>query len=189
MPRNRNSMKTIRILSLVAIAAALTACSSGVDMPKGSSKGYTSARLVAAKANSPASSANERKIHGMIKNSIAAQFKSAGMAYNQGAADLVVSYLVIYQDNAMTTYYDEYFGYSSNPEEISDVAHQRGVIESKRPDRFERAGLVVDVIDARTYKLVYRNFATGDIVRGVSDATRAQRVNQAVNTALGPFFR
>lgn len=182
-------MQVIRILSILAAAAALNACSSGVDTPSGTSKGYTSARLVARKTEAPASTATQAKIHGMIQKSIAAQFSSNGMAYNQPGADLVVGYLVVFQDNAMTTYYDEFFGYGRDPDAISDQAHKKGVIEGTRPDSFERAGIVIDIIDARTNKLVYRDFAAGDIVKGVSDSTRAQRVNSAVHTALTSFFR
>ena len=52
-----------------------------------------------------------------------------------------------------------------------------------RPESFERAGLLVDVIDAKTNKLVYRNIFAGDITRGVSDAARSQRIE-----LLGIFF-
>ena len=98
------------------------------------------------------------------------------MAYNKPEADLIVGYLVVQQDNAMTTYFDEYFGHGRDPDEISDAAHRKNVINGKRPDQFERAGVVVDVIDAKTYELVYRNYAAGDIVRSNNDATRAAAV-------------
>ncbi len=48
--------------------------------------------------------------------------------------------------------------------------------------------IVIDVIDARTNKLVYRNHATGDVVRGISESTRAARIDAAVAQAPGPFF-
>ena len=182
-------MQILRILPLVILAAALNACSSGVDLPTGNSKGYNSARLVARNSTAPPSTARESKVHGMIQNSIAAQFNANSMAYNKGAADLVVGYLVVYQDNAMTTYFDEYYGQGRDPEAISDAAHKKNVIDGTRPDEFERAGVIVDVIDARTNELVYRNFGAADIVRSNNDATRAARINQGVNTALAPFFK
>jgi len=40
---------------------------------------------------------------------------------------------------------------------------------------------VIDVIDSRTNKLVYRNFTAGDVAR-------AARINAAVGQALQPFF-
>jgi hypothetical protein len=63
------------------------------------------------------------------------------------------------------------------------------VIDGNRPDYFERAGLVVDVIDAKTNKLVFRNVSVGDIVNGATDAQRKQRTADAVNEALAPFFK
>ena len=89
----------------------------------------------------------------------------------------------------MTTSYEDYFGYGRSADAIQDRAHVRGVVESKRPDYFRRAGIVIDLIDSRTNKLVYRDFAAGDVVRGASGATRAARIDAAVAQALAGFFR
>ena len=183
-------MQLIRIFSVLGLALVLNACSSGLEQPKGTSKGYHGARFVRLDPNAPAiTDPTEKKVHRMIQNSITGQFTSNGLQFNTAGADLVVAYLVIYQDNAMTTYFSEYFGSGRNAEEISDLAHERGVIKGQRADYFERAGLVVDVINASTNKLVYRNVWVGDMVRDGSDANAAQRVNAAVNTALAPFFK
>lgn len=182
-------MKILSALSIAAISIALNACSPSVDMPKGNSKGYNSARLVKRTPNSTiVLTSQEKKVHSMIQNSIKSQFTSHGKSYGQANADLIVGYLVIAQDNASTTSYSEYFGYGRDAAEITDIAHLKGVIKGVRPDFFERAGLLVDVIDAKTNKLVYRNIHVGDIVKGGSDSARAQRVNNAVNQALAPFF-
>lgn len=175
---------------LIAIAAlGLISCSTNIDMPKGTSKGHTSARLVKRNPNLPPNTnATELKVHRMIQNSIAGKFAAKGLAYGKGDADLTVAYLVIYQEPGMTARYDDYFGHGRDVDEISDLAHTRGALDNKRPDYFQRAGIVIDVIDARTNKLVYRNFATGDVVRGVSDGTRAARIDAAVAEALQPFF-
>jgi len=47
------------------------------------------------------------------------------------------------------------------------------------------------LIDSRSCKLVYRNFAAGDVARGASATTRAARVAVAVAVAqtLAGFFR
>ena len=175
---------------LIAIAAlGLVSCSTSVDMPKGTSKGYTSARLVQRNPNSPAAGATEQQVHGMIQKSIARQFASKGMAYGKGDADLAVGYMVIYQEPGMTASYDQYFGYGRDSGQISDVAHTRGALENKRPDYFRQAGIVIDVIDARTNKLVYRNFAKGDVIKGASAGTRAARIDAAVGQALAPFLQ
>ncbi|MFC5051328.1 DUF4136 domain-containing protein [Rubritalea spongiae] len=182
-------MTALRLLAVAACAAVFTSCSSSVDMPKGNSKGYQSARLVKRAPNEVSQTAVEKQVHGLIQNSLKQQFSSRGLAYNQPNADLVVAYMVIYQDNAMTTSYDDYFGYGRDANAILGLAHERGVIKGDRPDYFERAGLVVDVVDAKTNKLVFRNVAVGDIVKGASSSQRAARVNAAVNEALAPFFK
>lgn len=178
-----------RIL-LAATALGLISCSTNVEMPKGSSKGYHSARLTTRGPNSAAiAEGTEKQVHGMIQKSIAKQFTSKGMAYGSGNADLVVAYMVIYQEPGMTARYDQFFGYGRDADAISDLAHTRGALENKRPDYFRQAGVVIDVIDSRTHKLVYRNFAKGDVIQGASAGTRAARIDAAVAQALAPFFR
>jgi hypothetical protein len=175
---------------LIAIAAlGLASCSTNVEMPKGTSKGYTSARLIQRDPAGPAvTGATEKQVHGMIQNSISKQFTSRGMAYGSGNADLVVAYMVIYQEPGMTSSYETYFGYGRDASQISDLAHTRGALENQRPDYFRQAGVIIDVIDNRTNKLVYRNFAKGDVIKGASPGTRAARIDAAVARALAPFF-
>lgn len=172
------------------LAAALVSCSSHVEMPKGTSKGYTSARLIQRDPSArPITDPTEQQVHRMIQNSLAKQFTAKGLTYGKGDAQLAVAYLVLYQEPGMTAEYDDFFGYGRDAAPITDKAHVRGSIENKRPDYFRRAGIVVDVIDAKTNKLVYRNYATGDVVKGASAATRAARIDAAVSQALAAFFR
>jgi len=159
-------------------------------MPKGTSKGYTSARLTRRDPGRPAiSNPTERTIHGLIQDSLARQFRAKGLAYGAANAELVVAYLVIYQQPGVTTSYTDYFGYGRSADAIAERAHTRGAVDSKRPDYFQRAGIVIDVIDSHTNKLVYRNFAAGDVVRGASGKARAARIDAAVAQALAGFLR
>jgi hypothetical protein len=183
---------TLRLpLLLVALTASLfVSCAPGVDQPKGTSKGYTSARLIQRDPASPAiSNAEEKQVHAMIQKSIATQFSGHGLSYGSGGAGLVVAYMVIYQEPGMTATYPQYFGYGRSEEEIADIAHTRGALENKRPDFFRQAGIVIDVIDSQTNKLVYRGFSKGDVVKGASAGTRAARINAAVAESLAAFFR
>ena len=178
-------------LSLALMAAGLLAsCSTSVDMPQGKRGNYQSVRLIQRSPNAPAiTNATEKQVHGMIQNSLARQFTSKGMSYGSGSADLAVAYMVIYQQPGMTATYDDYFGYGRGSREISDVAHIRGSIESKRPDFFRQVGIVVDLVDLRTGKLIFRNIAKGDVIQGATPSTRAARIDQAIAQALAPFFR
>ena len=175
---------------LIAIASAcLVSCSTSVEMPKGTSKAYTSARLTVRDPGAPAiTDATEKQVHGMIQKSIAKQFTSNGLAYGKGDADLVVAYMVIYQEPGMTARYDQFFGYGRDSDAISDLAHTRGALDNKRPDYFRQAGIVIDVIDSRTNKLVYRNIARGDVIQRASPGTRAARIDAAVTQALQPLY-
>jgi len=183
-------MKLISILSTVALAITFSACSPSVKMPKGTSKGYHSARLVKMTPNSTVVlSSKEKQIHSEIQSAIKNQFISHGKSFGQANSDLVVGYLIIAQNNAMTTAYSEYFGYGRDAQEITDIAHLKGVVEGVRPDFFERATLLVDVIDAKTNKLVYRNYVLKDVTKGATPAIRQKNINAAVATALAPFFK
>jgi hypothetical protein len=183
-------MKTsLRALTAAIACLGFVSCSTNVDMPKGTSKGYTSARLIQRDSNLPAPSKDiEKQVHGMIQRSLSKQFTSRGMAYGKGDADLVVAYLVIYQEPGMTADYREYFGYGRNADDIAMLAHDRGALGS-RPEYFRQAGIVVDVVDHGTNKLVYRGFAKNDVVKGASDSTRAARIDAAVAQAIAPFFK
>lgn len=179
-----------RSVLLLATAGLFASCGTGVDMPKGTSAGYHSARLVQRDPSGPAiTDSTEKQVHGMIQKSIARQFTSHGMSYGGGSSDLVVAYMVIYQEPGMTATYDDFFGYGRDSGRIADVAHERGALENQRPDYFRQAGIVIDVVDSGTNKLVYRNFAKGDVVKGASSSTRASRIDSAVAQALADFFR
>lgn len=178
-------------LLLAAVAATfLASCAPHVSQPKGTSKGYSSARLIQRDPAAPAiTNATEKQIHSMIQQSVASQFTGHGLSYGSGSAGLIVGYMVVYQEPGMTATYPQYFGYGRNEEEISDLAHTRGALENQRPDFFRQAGIVIDVIDSQTNKLIYRGFSKNDVVKGASAGTRSARINAAVAECLAPFFR
>jgi len=183
-------MKSITLPALSILSLLLVACGPGIDLPKGTSRGYSSARLTQRNPNLPVrTDPTERSVHGMIQDSLARQCRAKGLAYGAANAELVVAYLVIYQEPGMTSSYQDYFGYGRSAEAITERAHMRGAVESKRPDFFQRAGIVVDLIDSRTHKLVYRNFEAGDVVRGASGPARAARIDAAIGRILAGFFR
>lgn len=181
--------QTINLLSILGLTALLFSCA-GIDRPQGTSKGYTSARLIQRDPAAPEiSDPTQRQIHSMIQSSLSRELTSKGLQYGSGSADLTVAYLVIYQEPGMTASFPQYFGYGRDATEIADYAHIKGVLENQRPDFFRQAGIVVDVIDRRTNKLVFRGFAKGDVVRSASPATRQARINAAITEALAPFFK
>ena len=177
-------------ITLAAFALLAVSCSS-IDMPKGTSKGYTSARLVKAeKAPTPDKSIpNLLPAHRMIQKSLASNFRANSLTVTDGSADLIVGYLVLVQNNYSTLAIDDYFGYGRDSDAIVDKAQTLGVVKSTRPDAFESGTIVVDVIDARTNELVYRGHATRDIFKSSSDSARQANINDGVTEALQGFFR
>lgn len=189
-PKTPSKTAMITRIALAALALAAVSCSS-VEMPKGTSRGYTSARLVTL-AKAPTydpSIPNQASANRMIQKSLAANFRANNFQVGPGSAELIVGYLVLVQNNYSTLALDDYFGYGRDSQEIVDRAQELGVVKNSRPDAFESGTIVVDVIDAKTNKLVYRGHATRDIYRNNSDSARQALINDAVTEALQGFFR
>lgn len=178
---------TFRLLA-ASLALFTAACSTGVDLPKGSSSGYSSARLVKT-GKTPEYADDNAAANRMIQQALADEFRSHGLQVGSPDSDLVVAYLILVQDNFSTLALDDYFGYGRDLEAIVDKAQDKGVVTNPRPDQFESGTIVIDVMDAKTNKLVYRNYASRDLTPNASSAVRQQRIREAVAQALDSFFR
>lgn len=186
-------MQALRLTPILAIAVLFNACAPTVDMPKGTSTGFSSARLIerntdAEVTDDAVAAAQEKKVHGMFKKSIKNEFTQHGLTYGKSDADLKVAYLVMIQNNAITFHYNDYFGKGRGADAIAEYAHMKGATQTRRDEFFERVIILVDVIDAKTDKLVYRNHYAKDIVDAPSDAVRAKRIDAIIKETLTPFF-
>lgn len=178
-----------RLLSLVCLLLlGLLPCCKTVEQPKGSAHGYKSARLVRPKAVPTFADPQDRANHA-IQSALASTFRAKGFDVDPGNADLSVAYLIVVQDNVSTRLIDNYFGFGRSSMQIADIAHDRGVIRNNRADYYQAGTVVVDIIDNKTGKLVYRDYATRDVTGDLSDAQLQERANSAVQQALGKFFR
>lgn len=178
-----------RFLLTLFLLAAISGCSS-VPMPKGTSKGYSTIRFINPKQAIEVDE-TERALaaNRMIHEAITAQMEDHGLrVVQQDDVDLVVAYLLIVQDNVSTTSINQYFGSRDDASDIADKAHTKG-LSGKQMERFKRGALVIDLIDAKTLKLVYRDYT----VRGISsrdpDEVRQKKINEAVAEALQKFFK
>ena len=79
---------------------------------------------------------------------------------------------------------NDYFGYGRDSDALLDKAHQKGAIDSKNPNPFLAGTLVIDVIDAKTYKLLYRNYVARQVLRNIPETERDERIQSAVDQAL-----
>lgn len=172
---------------LLPIAAVFFAGCTSVPMPKGSSKGYASVRFVA--PNEPLGEDSLPRFveaHAMIKAAIAEQMEKHGLQVVDRNADLIVAYLVILQDNVSTSYSNQYYGYQDFMD-LVNLAHDKGMKKSY-PEKVEKRVVVIDLIDAKTYKLVYRDFALSGSVAKLSEEDRGTHIQNVVAEALRKFF-
>ena len=184
------------VSSLIAFTGLFSSCATGpgAHMPKGNIGNYQSARLItrnpyAENFGSPEAIAFKNKVHGMIQKSIKSDFTSHGISYGKSQSDLTVAYLILLQNKAITYHYNEYFGQGPNANEIARKAHEEGVINKKDVSAYHnRAGIIVDIIDTQTNKVIYSHFYATDVVHVPTDAERARRIDYAIKSTLAPFF-
>jgi hypothetical protein len=182
--------RTCLILT-ASLAVALAGCSS-VEMPKGNSKGYSTARFEVEGAKPlPKFAKIDADVNGMIQKSVSELFVKCGLTFRPATdtSDLVVAYLLIMQNAVGTTAIEDYFGNGRDAESLISAAHEKWVVKGNPEDRFEAGTLVVDVLHSGTGKLIYRGYARGEIDRDISDEVRQDRIAAAVAEALQPFFR
>ena len=179
-------MKATLLLCLLPIAI-LSGCQT-VEQPKGSSRGYRSARLVRPHSAPTVANPDDRVNHA-IQSSLDSTFRAHGFETGSSNADLAVAYLILVQDNATTEVINDYFGFGRSPMDIADLAHERGVVRNHCADYFKAGTVVIDIIDNKTGKLIYRDYATRDVTGGLSDAQLQAHASSAVQQALAKFFR
>ena len=166
--------------------AVLTACKS-IDQPKGTAKSYSTFRFI---KTGPASdelfAVPSQDRDQIVQDAIRQEFKASGLTFAPDKADLIVSYLLIRQDNvsmlAVPTYYgDDYM-------DIQSFANKKGVLKGTDYDHFERGAIVVDIIDVSKNNLIYRDFSVRDIM-GVDSPEQAEPlIRSAVAEALARFL-
>lgn len=179
--------QTGRFVLLSLLAFCFAGCNS-VPMPKGNSKGYSSVRFIA--PNAPLGADESSKIiesNHMIKTAITTQLEEHGLKIVEEKADLIVAYLIILQDNVSTSYNNQYYGLQDFSD-IVTLAHKKGM-EKHYPEAVQKRALVIDLIDAKTYKLVYRNFVLSGSLANFPERERQEQVNKAVSQTLQQFFR
>jgi translation initiation factor IF-1 len=157
-------------------------------MPKGSSKPYSSARFITPnKAGGEEETARFVDSNRMIQAAIAGQMEKHGIQIVEGNADLIIAHLIIFQDNISTSYSNQYFGYQDFSK-LVDLAHKKGVT-GQNPEAFQKRALVIDLIDAKTFKLVYRDYSVAGTLANLSEKDRQAQINKAVAETLQKFFK
>jgi len=94
-----------------------------------------------------------------------------------------VGYLVIVGNNVATTSINDYFGYGDDAAGLHDKA-QAAYTSNKNPNYFEAGTLVIDLIDAKTFKLLKRGYASRPLLRNLPVDARAARLQEVVDEIL-----
>jgi hypothetical protein len=178
-------MKRFPIL-LLGLVFSLAGCST-IDTPKKSAKGDETFRFFNPNVeNLPEFAGRSAVAMRTIQEELRERLTDAGLTEVNEDADLLVAYLVIVQNNTVTTAIDDY--YSDSGIEIIEAAHE--YTQDHKPRRKFTAGtIVVDVIDVAKRKLIYRDFAMREILPDLSEEEREKRVREATDEAIAGFVR
>ena len=131
----------------------------------------------------PAFADGREQIHALIQGSISRNLAGKGLRKVASGNDVVVAYLVIVGNNASTELINTYFGYGRDASGLHDKA-QDAYNSSKNPNFFEAGTLLVDIVDAKTYKLLKRSYVTRPLLRNPTAAVRAEHIQEAVDAVL-----
>lgn len=177
----------LHFATLASIVLVLVGCNT-VPMPKGSVGDSRTARFISPeKATSDTFADAAHASLPVIRDAIAQELATAGITITEGASDLAINYLLILQDGATTRMVGDY--YSSASSDILRAAHARGDTAGNDDNYLPQGAILIDVIDAKTNKLIYRNYAAGPVVKGMPEAERTARIRDAVAEALADFLR
>jgi hypothetical protein len=125
---------------------------------------------------------NEARVHGMVQDAITRHFAAKGVS-RTSSGNVTVGYLIIVGNNASTTMINEYFGYGRNASSLQDKAH-KAYTENENPNYFEAGTIVIDIVDNRTFELLYRSHVTRSILRNPPPELQQARIQEIVDVAL-----
>lgn len=177
-------MKLKNSFLVAACAVLLGGCSSvPTQVDKGPVRASTYSLMPSKAPTSVVVNENRASANQQIQAAISKDLGQRGLKSVASGGQVQVGYLVIVGDNASTITYDEYFGYGRDASALAEKAHQAMAGKQTR-DYVEVGALVIDVVDPRDSKLLYRSYAVAD-VRGMTPENRAERINRLVASCLG----
>ena len=177
-------MKYSFVITLNLAALLLAGCSSTPTKVDTGPIRANSFSFVANRARTAPGFADSREpIHAMIQDSISRNLAGRGLNKLDSGGDVTVAYLVVVGNNASTEIINTYFGYGRDDSALHDKAHA-AYNSSKNPNYFQAGTLLVDIIDAKTYKLLKRSYVVRPLLRNPAAEVRAERIQEAVDEVL-----
>lgn len=168
------------ILQVAAGTLVLAGCSS---TPAKVDRGPIPARTFSFVNPAAAPAARWEPVHAMIQEAITANLAKRGVAKTDAGGEITVGYLLIAGNNAAMGWIDDCFANSEDPDKLLGKARAE-YTKSKNPNYFEAGTLVIDLIDAKSFKLLKRGYTTRPVLRNLSADARSANIRAAVDDVL-----
>jgi len=177
-------MKLPSFLALSIATLVLAGCSSTpTTVDHGPIRASTFSFVDRRAKSSPSYAESRQAVHQMIQEAITKNVAGRGLTKVDAGGDVIVGYLVIIGNNASTASINDYFGYGGDEAALHEKAHD-AYTSTKNPNYFEAGTLVIDIIDAKTFKLLKRGYATRPVLRNAPEDARAARIQEVVDEIL-----
>jgi hypothetical protein len=177
-------MKYSYLVSLNLAALLVAGCTSTpTKVDKGTIRAVTYSFVTKGPTSAFGYADSRAPIHALIQNSISRNLESKGLKKVGSGSDVIVAYLVIVGNNVSTEAIDTYFGYGRDASALEDKA-QTAYTNSKNPNYFEAGTLLIDILDAKTLKILKRSYVVRPLLRNPTPEIRAERIQEAVDKVL-----
>lgn len=177
-------MKNLCLLPLLLAGLLFAGCASTpTRVDKGLLKVHTYNFINGGIALTPTATDRRDAIHQLIQKAIVNNLTAKGLQRTDGTGDVTVAYMIIVGNNVSTEAITTYFGLGRDADALHNKAED-AYSSSKNPNHFEAGTLVIDLLDAKTYELLYRNFVVRPIIGNATAAVRGERIQEAVDAAL-----
>jgi hypothetical protein len=164
---------------------ALVGCSSvSTKVNTGPIHARTFAFIASGSREVPGYADKRDQIHAAVQDAITKNLTAKGLQKARDNADLVVAYLLIAGNNATTTSLNDYFGYSADAAALVEKVHKEQTMRDKNRGYFEAGTLVIDLLDAKTSKVLKRATVQENILRNLPLDQREARLQAIVDQAL-----
>ena len=180
----KSMMRPTCWLPAVLTGLLITGCSSTPKrVDHGPVKAHTFSFVKGGTTPAAAAAAAREAVHLLFQDAITQDLAGKGLQKVATGGDVTVAYLIIVGNNATTESINTYFGAGRDASGLSDKAHE-AYTENKNPNYFEAGTLVVDILDSKTYEVLYRNYGVRPVLRNPTAATRAASIQEAVKEIL-----
>ncbi len=177
-------MKHLWLLPLLLTGLLIAGCNSTpTRVDKGLLRVHSYNFINGGIALAPPATDRRDAIHQLIQKAIVNNLSAKGLERTDGTGDVLVAYMVIVGNNVSTEAITTYFGMGRDADALHNKAED-AYSSSRNPNHFEAGTLVIDILDAKTYKLLYRNYAVRPILGNATTAVRGERIQEAVNAVL-----